>query len=41
MLKGKNLLFLLIAAGVAYYYLVWENSAKDKENDAKKAKTNS
>jgi len=38
MLKGKNLLLLLAIAGVAYYYLVWGKSAKDKENDAAKAK---
>lgn len=38
MLKGKNLLLLLAIVGVAYYYLVWEKSAKDKENDAAKAK---
>ena len=39
MLKGKNLVILLAAVGVAYYFLVWEKSAKDKENDAAKAKS--
>jgi len=35
----KNILWLLGIGAVAYYFLVWEKSAKDKANDEAKNAT--